>query len=188
MAKTFGSETDFVKLHIMSLAAKFYLTFHYDLLKQNQAPLIDLESNENAENVAPDESSESKDKEKGKETAAKDKKKNNHELATFDKERMKLLINYIFQLAKYDLNYDVRDRGRFLKQIINNCENNEPNALKTAQKILLTPKLNEINDNWNTDCGLINYNRINWRVGTMSHFVARAVEGIAVQIVLLFAG
>lgn len=48
-------------------------------------------------------------------------------------ERLKMLINYIFNLAKYDLNYDVRDRGRFLRQLINDRE--------MAKKILLVPKL-----------------------------------------------
>lgn len=55
-----------------------------------------------------------------------------------DKERIKLLINYIFNLAKYDLNYDVRDRARFLRQLLN--KSNTATGLLLAQKILMAPK------------------------------------------------
>ena len=55
-----------------------------------------------------------------------------------DKERLKLLINYIFNLAKYDLNYDVRDRARFLRQLLN--KSNTATGLLLAQKILMAPK------------------------------------------------
>jgi len=48
-------------------------------------------------------------------------------------DRLKLLIGYVFNLAKYDLNYDVRDRGRFLRQLLND--------LTLAKQILLVPKL-----------------------------------------------
>lgn len=47
-------------------------------------------------------------------------------------DRLRMLVNYIFNLAKYDLNYDVRDRGRFLKQILGD--------LSLAKKVLLVPK------------------------------------------------
>ena len=30
----------------------------------------------------------------------------------------KLLCQYVLNLAKYDQNYDVRDRGRFLRQLV----------------------------------------------------------------------
>ena len=48
---------------------------------------------------------------------------------TVNLDRLKLLISYVFNLAKYDLNYDVRDRGRFLRQLLND--------LTLAKKILL---------------------------------------------------
>lgn len=54
---------------------------------------------------------------------------------TKDTDRLKLLISYVFNLAKYDLNYDVRDRGRFLKQLLSTGDG----AL--ARRILLVPKL-----------------------------------------------
>lgn len=30
----------------------------------------------------------------------------------------KLLCQYVLNLAKYDLNYDIRDRARFLRQLV----------------------------------------------------------------------
>ncbi len=30
----------------------------------------------------------------------------------------KLLCQYVMNLAKYDLNYDIRDRARFLRQLV----------------------------------------------------------------------
>ncbi|XP_051776754.1 AP-3 complex subunit beta-2 [Erpetoichthys calabaricus] len=61
MAKTFTNEEDIVKLQILNLAAKLYLTN----LKQT-----------------------------------------------------KLLAQYVLNLAKYDQNYDIRDRARFIRQLI----------------------------------------------------------------------
>lgn len=52
-------------------------------------------------------------------------------------DRLKLLIAYVFNLAKYDLNYDVRDRGRFLRQLLS--AGTGDGAL--ARRILLVPKM-----------------------------------------------
>lgn len=35
-------------------------------------------------------------------------------------EKVQLLTNYLFSLAKYDINHDVRDRGRFMKKLLLN--------------------------------------------------------------------
>ncbi|KAF7997154.1 hypothetical protein HCN44_005431 [Aphidius gifuensis] len=40
-------------------------------------------------------------------------------------EQTKLFCQYVFQLAKYDQNYDIRDRARFLKYFIFNDDNNQ---------------------------------------------------------------
>ncbi|KAH9491057.1 AP-3 complex subunit beta-2 [Dermatophagoides farinae] len=56
----------------------------------------------------------------------------NLEPLDIDRERLKSLISYVFNLAKYDLNYDVRDRGRFLKHLIG-----DP---LLARRLLLMPK------------------------------------------------
>lgn len=114
-----------------------------------------------------------------------------------DKERIKLLINYIFNLAKYDLNYDVRDRARFLRQLLNKSNTNT--GLLLAQKILMAPK-NIFIDNNNkskdeqNDPPSINLDPTKedaeqtktlpslvngmskYRIGTLSHFVGKAVH------------
>lgn len=41
-----------------------------------------------------------------------------------DRERCKLLIRYVMQLARYDRSYDIRDRCRFLRNFLfNGLEN-----------------------------------------------------------------
>lgn len=120
-----------------------------------------------------------------------------------DKERIKLLINYIFNLAKYDLNYDVRDRARFLRQLLN--KSNTKTGLQLAQKILMAPKnifienksredqvddqyteiINDPTDEIDQDKNqtkavpsLMNgINEISkFRIGTLSHFLGKAVN------------
>uniref|UniRef100_A0A2C9JVD6 AP-3 complex subunit beta n=1 Tax=Biomphalaria glabrata TaxID=6526 RepID=A0A2C9JVD6_BIOGL len=51
----------------------------------------------------------------------------------------KLLCQYVLNLAKYDLNYDIRDRSRFLRQFV--IPSDKPCALaKYAKKIFLATK------------------------------------------------
>lgn len=51
----------------------------------------------------------------------------------------KLLVQYILNLGKYDQNYDIRDRTRFIRQLI--VPNEKSGALsKYARRILLAPK------------------------------------------------
>ncbi|XP_064413648.1 AP-3 complex subunit beta-1 isoform X1 [Latimeria chalumnae] len=82
MAKTFINEEDIVKLQILNLAAKLYLT---------------------------------------------------------NSKQTKLLTQYILNLGKYDQNYDIRDRTRFIRQLI--VPNEKSGALsKYAKKIFLVQK------------------------------------------------
>ncbi|XP_029431280.1 LOW QUALITY PROTEIN: AP-3 complex subunit beta-1 [Rhinatrema bivittatum] len=82
MAKTFTSEDDLVKLQILNLAAKLYLT---------------------------------------------------------NSKQTKLLTQYILNLGKYDQNYDIRDRTRFIRQLI--VPNEKSGALsKYAKRIFLAQK------------------------------------------------
>ncbi|CAL8277106.1 unnamed protein product [Merluccius merluccius] len=82
MAKSFTTEEDIVKLQIVNLAAKLYLT---------------------------------------------------------NSKQTKLLTQYILNLGKYDQNYDIRDRTRFIRQLI--VPNEKSGALsKYARRILLAPK------------------------------------------------
>jgi len=39
-------------------------------------------------------------------------------LSITNPKQTRLLCQYVFNLAKYDLNYDIRDRSRFLRQLI----------------------------------------------------------------------
>lgn len=50
----------------------------------------------------------------------------------------RLLCQYVFNLAKYDQNYDIRDRSRFLRQLILPAEKGP--LAKHAKKILLASK------------------------------------------------
>lgn len=53
----------------------------------------------------------------------------------------KLFCQYVFQLAKYDQNYDIRDRARFLRHFIFEDEGNETKKLpQFAKRIFLAPK------------------------------------------------
>ncbi|XP_030049106.1 AP-3 complex subunit beta-1 [Microcaecilia unicolor] len=82
MAKSFISEDDLVKLQILNLAAKLYLT---------------------------------------------------------NSKQTKLLTQYILNLGKYDQNYDIRDRTRFIRQLI--VPNEKSGALsKYAKRIFLAHK------------------------------------------------
>jgi len=82
MAKTFCEEENVVKLQILNLAAKLYVT--------------------NQKQVA-------------------------------------LLVQYVLNLAKYDQNYDIRDRGRFMRALIFNNEKC-PVLAKHLKKIILVSK------------------------------------------------
>lgn len=82
-----------------------------------------------------------------------------------DSERIKLLVNYLFNLAKYDLNYDVRDRGRFLRQLLNDTE--------LARKILMATK--SIPQTKQVNTGTIA--SLPFRCGTLSHFLGKRVTG-----------
>uniref|UniRef100_A0A8C3LTY5 Adaptor related protein complex 3 subunit beta 2 n=1 Tax=Chrysolophus pictus TaxID=9089 RepID=A0A8C3LTY5_CHRPC len=82
MAKSFTNEEDIVKLQVINLAAKLYLT---------------------------------------------------------NSKQSKLLTQYVLNLAKYDQNYDIRDRARFIRQLIVPTE--KSGALnKYAKKLFLAQK------------------------------------------------
>lgn len=54
-------------------------------------------------------------------------------------QQTKLLTQYILNLGKYDQNYDIRDRTRFIRQLI--VPNEKSGALsKYAKKIFLAQK------------------------------------------------
>lgn len=60
-------------------------------------------------------------------------------LIWFCRPQSKLLTQYVLNLAKYDQNYDIRDRARFIRQLI--VPNEKSGALsKYAKKLFLAQK------------------------------------------------
>ncbi|AWP00689.1 putative AP-3 complex subunit beta-1 [Scophthalmus maximus] len=112
MAKTFTAEEDIVKLQIVNLAAKLYLT---------------------------------------------------------NSKQTKLLTQYILNLGKYDQNYDIRDRTRFIRQLIVPSE--KSGALnKYARRILLAPKPAPVLESAFKD-------RDRYQLGTLSHSLNTKASG-----------
>ncbi|XP_066458942.1 AP-3 complex subunit beta-1 isoform X2 [Eleutherodactylus coqui] len=104
MAKSFTNEDDLVKLQILNLAAKLYLT---------------------------------------------------------NSKQTKLLTQYILNLGKYDQNYDIRDRTRFVRQLI--VPNEKSGALsKYAKRIFLAQKPAPVLESPFKD-------RDRFQLGTLSH-------------------
>ncbi|XP_045922089.1 AP-3 complex subunit beta-1 isoform X2 [Micropterus dolomieu] len=111
-AKTFTAEEDIVKLQIVNLAAKLYLT---------------------------------------------------------NSKQTKLLTQYILNLGKYDQNYDIRDRTRFIRQLIVPSE--KSGALnKYARRILLAPKPAPVLESAFKD-------RDRFQLGTLSHSLNTKTTG-----------
>jgi len=111
----------------------------------------------------------------------------------FDRQRFQLLVSYIFNLAKYDLNYDIRDRARFLKSLINTASNgtaagepidsqssdqtNEGN-FESVRSILFDKKQDSLQmDSFESGPESKKYRRKKYigfsrfRVGTLAHFL-----------------
>ncbi|XP_065267847.1 AP-3 complex subunit beta-2 isoform X2 [Emys orbicularis] len=111
MAKSFTGEEDIVKLQVINLAAKLYLT---------------------------------------------------------NSKQSKLLTQYVLNLAKYDQNYDIRDRARFIRQLIVPTE--KSGALnKYAKKLFLAQKPAPILESSFKD-------RDHFQLGSLSHLLnAKAV-------------
>ncbi|XP_062998959.1 AP-3 complex subunit beta-2 isoform X2 [Elgaria multicarinata webbii] len=111
MAKSFTCEEDIVKLQVINLAAKLYLT---------------------------------------------------------NSKQSKLLTQYVLNLAKYDQNYDIRDRARFIRQLIVPTE--KSGALsKYAKKLFLAQKPAPILESSFKD-------RDHFQLGSLSHLLnAKAV-------------
>ncbi|XP_045141020.1 AP-3 complex subunit beta-1 [Echinops telfairi] len=112
MAKTFTGEDDLVKLQILNLGAKLYLT---------------------------------------------------------NSKQTKLLTQYILNLGKYDQNYDIRDRTRFIRQLI--VPNEKSGALsKYAKKIFLAQKPAPLLESPFKD-------RDHFQLGTLSHTLNTKATG-----------
>ncbi|XP_063229691.1 AP-3 complex subunit beta-2 [Bacillus rossius redtenbacheri] len=113
MAKGFISEEDIVKLQILNLAVKLFLT---------------------------------------------------------NPKQTKLLCQYVFSLARYDQNYDIRDRARFLRQFVfPSCGMENSYLAKHAKKIFLATKPAPVLKSKFKD-------REQFQLGSLSHYInARAM-------------
>nr|XP_046230314.1 AP-3 complex subunit beta-1 [Scatophagus argus] len=81
----------------------------------------------------------------------------------------KLLTQYILNLGKYDQNYDIRDRTRFIRQLI--VPNEKSGALnKYARRILLAPKPAPVLESAFKD-------RDRFQLGTLSHSLNTKATG-----------
>jgi len=80
-----------------------------------------------------------------------------------------LLCQYVFNLAKYDLNYDIRDRARFLRQLVLPPE--KPTLLsKYAKKIFLAQKPAPVLESRYKDLD-------QFQLGTLSHTISARAQG-----------
>eukprot|EP00794_Sanderia_malayensis_P009814 gene9814-10821_t len=113
MAKSFMSEDDIVKLQIINLGAKLYLT---------------------------------------------------------NPKQTKLLCQYVLQLAKYDQNYDIRDRARFIRLLLFPADGSENILRKKAKKMFLSEKPAPVLESIFKDRG-------QYQLGSLSHMINNRAIG-----------
>ncbi|KAL5004173.1 hypothetical protein ScPMuIL_017629 [Solemya velum] len=90
-------------------------------------------------------------------------------LCITNSKQTKLLCQYVFNLAKYDQNYDIRDRSRFLRQLILPGEKGSILA-KYAKKIFLSTKPAPVLESKFKD-------RDHYQLGTLSHILNNRATG-----------
>ncbi|XP_042527693.1 AP-3 complex subunit beta-2 isoform X2 [Dipodomys spectabilis] len=112
MAKSFTAEEDIVKLQVINLAAKLYLT---------------------------------------------------------NSKQTKLLTQYVLSLAKYDQNYDIRDRARFTRQLIVPSEQGGAFS-RHAKRLFLAPKPAPVLESSFKD-------RDHFQLGSLSHLLNAKATG-----------
>lgn len=76
---------------------------------------------------------------------------------------------YVFQLAKYDKNYDIRDRARFLKHFLDDENNTEKKLPQLAKRIFLAPKP--------APTLTSRYKNSEFQLGTLSHYLDMPCAG-----------
>lgn len=84
-------------------------------------------------------------------------------------EQTELLCQYIFNLSRFDQNYDIRDRARFLKQIIFPTNENSL-LLKNAKNIFLAKKPAPSLESKHK-------NREQFQLGSLSHYLNMPASG-----------
>uniref|UniRef100_A0A1A9WCN6 AP-3 complex subunit beta n=1 Tax=Glossina brevipalpis TaxID=37001 RepID=A0A1A9WCN6_9MUSC len=81
-----------------------------------------------------------------------------------------LLCQYVFTLARYDVNYDIRDRARFLKQFIFPVNSKNPVLSDSARKIFLSAKPAPTLESKY-------YTRNHYQLGSLSHYLNMRCAG-----------
>ncbi|XP_037570258.1 LOW QUALITY PROTEIN: AP-3 complex subunit beta-2-like [Dermacentor silvarum] len=82
----------------------------------------------------------------------------------------KLITQYVFSLAKYDPNYDIRDRVRFLRQLVMPQGDTGGVLHKHAKKFLLASKPAPVLQSKYED-------RDHYQIGSLSHFINGKANG-----------
>lgn len=85
-------------------------------------------------------------------------------------EQTTLLCQYVLNLAKYDQNYDLRDRARFLRHFIFPADPENSRLAKQAKKIFLAPKPAPILESKFKD-------REQYQLGSLSHYLNNRAVG-----------
>eukprot|EP00095_Tigriopus_kingsejongensis_P009742 maker-scaffold1553_size35894-snap-gene-0.10 protein:Tk09742 transcript:maker-scaffold1553_size35894-snap-gene-0.10-mRNA-1 annotation:"ap-3 complex subunit beta-2" len=92
-------------------------------------------------------------------------------LCLTNREQTKLIAQYLFNLARYDQNYDIRDRARLMRAFVFPPPGHETNKLlQKAMNIFLTPKPAPLNESKFKD-------REVYQLGSLSHFLNSRVNG-----------
>ncbi|XP_029037427.2 AP-3 complex subunit beta-2 [Osmia bicornis bicornis] len=81
----------------------------------------------------------------------------------------KPFCQYVFQLAKYDQNYDIRDRTRFLKRFIFEEDENKKKLPQLAKRIFLAPKP--------APTLTSRFKNSEYQLGTLSHYLDMPCAG-----------
>lgn len=81
----------------------------------------------------------------------------------------KPFCQYVFQLAKYDQNYDIRDRARFLKHFIFDEDGHKKNLPQLAKRIFLAPKP--------APTLTSRFKNSEYQLGTLSHYLDMPCAG-----------
>ncbi|KAJ3082290.1 AP-3 complex subunit beta-2 [Quaeritorhiza haematococci] len=102
-AKKFGSEEDIVKLQILNLAAKLVVAHAATTAAAANVTTATDPSSAGSQETSTD----------SKQAATPDQEK-----AARTYETLLKLFSYVLSLARYDVNYDIRDRARFLKALV----------------------------------------------------------------------
>jgi len=85
-------------------------------------------------------------------------------------ESVNMLFQYVLNLARFDLNYDIRDRARLIRTILFNPKGNCGTLTERASEIFLTKKpVSQISSSF--------HERSRFAIGSLSHIVNHTVFG-----------